>query len=116
MFKSGLQIGKLNDSAYASWELYIQRCGERLGMPNLAEIGDAEGELEGEVGGGRLRRRLEFLHVLRCMIGSVLESLFLMDRWMMLRDGLNDDVEVKMVNVFDQSTGSARNVALVVEI
>ena len=76
-----------------------------------------------------LLRSLETLHTLRCLLGPVVESAILEDRvgWvseelLLLevehghRLGVVDEAEipVKLVNLFDQSTGSGRNVAIVV--
>ena len=85
-----------------------------------------------------LLRSLETLHTLRCLLGPVVESAILRDRvgWVNeellllevehgLGHGLGavdqavvdvdvDGIKVKLVNLFDQSTGSGRNVAIVV--
>ena len=79
-------------------------------------------------------RRLEVFHVLRCMAGPAIESLLLLDRYIWLREGLDHDnisssrpdtgkdlfrkngleLEVKLLNIFDQKADSGRNVALVI--
>ena len=89
-----------------------------------------------------LLRSLETLHTLRCLLGPVVESAILEDRvgWVKeellllevehgLGHGLGlgavdeaavdvdvdiEEIKVKLVNLFDQSTGSGRNVAIVV--
>ena len=84
-----------------------------------------------------LLRSLETLHTLRCLLGPVVESAILRDRvgWIKeelllpevehgLGHGLGavdqavvdvdvEEIKVKLVNLFDQSTGSGRNVAIV---
>lgn len=114
MYEAGLMVGKFNDSTYDSWEIYRRRCAERLPFTEEELI---QRELDmGEVT-AKLQRRLEFLHVLRCMLGPVIEGMILMDRYMFLKEQLgNDDgIQIQMLNIFDQSTGSARNIAFVVE-
>lgn len=109
MFKAGKQVGRFNDGAYASWDEYLRRASGRLEIPHeelLALAGKDGDDVE-------LVKRLELLHVLRCMMGPVIESLLVIDRWLYLREELDDDVEVRMINLFDQRTGSARNIALV---
>ena len=60
---------------------------------------------------------------LRSWLGPAMESLVVLDRYLLLLEGLYgvelEEVEAKrqrveMVNLFDQSTGSLRNIALVV--
>lgn len=121
MYQAGLQVGRFNDAAYESWDTYLARVSERLDGVTYDDLKRREGNanakarMEGD-DNARLRRRLELLHVLRCMLGPVVESLLLVDRWMYLREEVDVQVDVKMVNIFDQSTGSARNVALVVRL
>ncbi|KAG9051709.1 hypothetical protein FS837_000099 [Tulasnella sp. UAMH 9824] len=121
MYQAGLQVGRFNDAAYESWDTYLARAAERLDGVTYDDLkkrevqANAKASTEGYYN-ARLRRRLEVLHVLRCMLGPVVESMLLVDRWMYLREELDEQVDVKMVNMFDQSTGSARNVALVVRL
>ena len=68
-----------------------------------------------------LVRNLEVLHVMRCLLGPLVETTVLRDRadWMreelMFVDGKHEkQMSVELVNLFDQSMGSARNVAIVV--
>ncbi|KAG8860900.1 hypothetical protein FRB96_003635 [Tulasnella sp. 330] len=119
MFKSGVAVGRFNDATYSSWGAYLRRAAARLDSEADREIllaADVSEDDERNRGEGRLVKRLELLHVLRCMLGPVIESLIMIDRWMYLREELDDDVDVRMVNIFDQKTGSARNVALVVSL
>ena len=62
---------------------------------------------------------LEVLHVLRCLLGPLVESLIVLDRLSWLREMLEDDnsdslFDADIVNLFDQATGSGRNIAIVV--
>lgn len=104
------QVGKLNDKVFATWAQYYNKASEKLGL-NLEWSREDAVKIHAP-----LVRRLEFFHVLRCMLGPVIESLIVMDRWTSLKEGLEDECTVRMVNVFDQSTGSVRNVALVAEM
>jgi hypothetical protein len=74
----------------------------------------------------RRRRRtesgLEVLHTLRCLLGSLVESMILLDRLVWVREelagipcGVRSEMEVELVNLFDQATGSGRNVGLVIK-
>ncbi|KAF8893688.1 methyltransferase domain-containing protein [Gymnopilus junonius] len=83
----------------------------------------------------KLENELAVLHVMRCLLGPAIESVILLDRigWVRKELGLgvaSDDVVGKegeetgstttsqfradLVNLFDQATGSGRNVAIVV--
>ncbi|KAG8928550.1 hypothetical protein FRC01_005768 [Tulasnella sp. 417] len=121
MYQAGLQVGRFNDAAYESWDTYLARTAERLEGVTYDDLktreasANAKDNAEG-YDNTKLRRRLEVLHVLRCMLGPVVESLLLVDRWMYLREEVDEQVDVRMVTMFDQSTGSARNVALVVRL
>ncbi|PCH40342.1 hypothetical protein WOLCODRAFT_98736 [Wolfiporia cocos MD-104 SS10] len=98
------RLGRLNDAAYADWDTFLARAKERLGS-DLATACARDEQTE---------RRLEVLHVLRCILGPVVESLILLDREQWLREQLEDTgMAVKLVNLFDQASGSGRNVAIV---
>jgi hypothetical protein len=85
-----------------------------------------------------LSRTLEVLYVLRCLVGPIVESLIAVDRYLFLQEitdslnslgedtDTNDEIskisiendglergKAQLVNIFDQSTGSLRNLALV---
>ncbi len=66
---------------------------------------------------GCLLRRIRVLHTLRSMLGTVVESLLLIDRLLFVCEAIpdNSDLSVKLINIFDQGKGSGRNVALVFE-
>lgn len=63
-----------------------------------------------------LASRLAVLHALRCVLGPLVESLILRDRAAWVRETLAGaaGMRVELVNLFDQASGSARNVAIVV--
>ena len=115
-----LCLGRLKDSAYTNgWPGFLHIAEDQFGVKFAS---DAFGLLERE--GDDLARNLEVLHVmsLRCLLGPLVETVILKDRleWVKeeLDGGENDEQEkrmnVELVNLFDQSTGSARNVAIVV--
>ena len=112
----------------------------RLEADDYADT-DADGEAHAEELEKTLRtllRSLETLHTVRCLLGPVVESAILKDRvgWIKeellplplevehgLGHGLGavdqavvdiEEIKVNLVNLFDQSTGSGRNVAIVV--
>jgi len=141
------RLGKLSNTSYTDWGTFLARAVTKMdiNLPNLVRC-HLEGGLEaegprllpwilnhGNDGGNkeqrgtqerlRMESRIEALHVLRCILGPLVESLILLDRYEWLWEGLEaveggskaeEKWKVDMVNLFDQSTGSGRNVALVV--
>ena len=66
-----------------------------------------------------LVRNLEVFHVMRCLLGPLIETVILRHRVEWAKEELGLSVEenrfsVELVNLFDQSTGSARNVGIVI--
>ncbi|KAF8073658.1 methyltransferase domain-containing protein [Lyophyllum atratum] len=108
------RLGRLNDSAYASWATFLARAGERIGIDFSPFTEDPDPELV---------TRLESLFVLRCLLGPVIESYIVLDRVAWIEEELRKRGEeagdglagygVEVVNLFDQATGSGRNMALV---
>ena len=115
-----LRLGRLKDSAYTNgWPAFLHIAEDRLGVkfpPDAFEL------LKRESDG--LVRNLEVLHVMRCLLGPLVETVILKDRIEWVKEELRFSCEgdraqeermsVELVNLFDQSTGSARNVAIVV--
>ncbi|KAJ7695717.1 hypothetical protein B0H17DRAFT_1198493 [Mycena rosella] len=104
------RLGRLNNTAYADWATFARVAGGRIGVDFGAELNAGERGLISE---------LEVLHVLRCIIGPLVESLIIIDRTQWVQEQLNGGrgtggMQVEMVNLFDQATGSGRNIALVV--
>ena len=62
-----------------------------------------------------LSRTLECLYVLRCLTGPIVESLIALDRYAFLEEWIEGEegTTVELVNLFNQHTGSLRNLALV---
>ncbi|KAJ7175394.1 methyltransferase domain-containing protein [Mycena filopes] len=124
------RLGRLNNTVYADWKTFARAAGTRIG-PESPPEGDSELDLDAEE--TRLVSELEVLHVLRCIIGTLVESLITMDREQWVQEQLElgahdrrgtgdgdgdgdggDVMTVEMVSLFDQATGSGRNIALVV--
>lgn len=119
--QDGRRLGRLNDSAYRSWETFLSVAEKKLAV-----------ELQGTVLDAALESQIEVLQLLRCLLGPVLESFLLLDRkvWLsrelqvcciLCRDRclkLTSTQDtcciVRLVNLFDQGLDSARNVAIVV--
>ncbi|KAI6129680.1 methyltransferase domain-containing protein [Pisolithus croceorrhizus] len=146
------RLGKLNDASYADWSTFLVSATTKLGIdirdltrrhsegaalgdqlpPWILNHGNDSEREEGVFERLRMEGRLEVVHVLRCILGPLIESLILLDRCEWLRGVLgavkgkpqvieegreksqNGQMVVEMVNLFDQVTGSGRNVALVV--
>ncbi|KAI0325051.1 hypothetical protein GY45DRAFT_1287903, partial [Cubamyces sp. BRFM 1775] len=98
------RLGRLNDAAYADWETFARRVRAKLGLREGA-VARAD---------RRRERRIEVFHVLRCIIGPVIESLIMLDRAVWVHEELEANLEVDLVNLFDQASGSGRNVAIVI--
>jgi len=114
------RLGRLKDSAYTNgWPAFLHIAEARLGVkfcPNAFDLLERESDLV---------KNLEVLHVMRCLLGPLVETAILTDRVEWVREKLEfvDDGEqdnkarrmsAELVNLFDQSEGSARNVAIVV--
>ncbi|KAF8654608.1 hypothetical protein AX16_003520 [Volvariella volvacea WC 439] len=101
------RLGKLRDGLYNDWPEFLRVAGERLGV-DFSDASPPEPALE---------NRLAVLHTLRCLLGPVVETFLIQDRIQFLEEGLRTHPikwQVEAVNLFDQRTGSGRNVALVV--
>ncbi|KAF9524475.1 methyltransferase domain-containing protein [Crepidotus variabilis] len=121
-----VKLGKLNNQCYASWTTFLEAVERKLlvKFPDAAFDEQTKGVLQGDLGHESLDRKLEVLHTLRCLIGPVIESAILRDRVQWIKETLaatqetrevnETSPEVGLVNLFDQSTGSGRNVAIVV--
>ncbi|KAF8635916.1 hypothetical protein AX15_000093 [Amanita polypyramis BW_CC] len=124
-------LGRLPDSAYSNWTTFLHVAGQKLNVDLSASVMQQRDSL--------LERRLEVLHVLRCLVGPLVESLIILDRvqWLKEEWAINDleapvdsdelrklpeivsekqgdTARVEAINLFDQATGSGRNVAIIV--
>ena len=71
------RLGRLNDAAYRDWEGFLSMAGKKLGL-HLTEMDRDK----------RMESRLEVFHLLRCVLGPVVESFLLLDRKIWLREAL----------------------------
>ncbi|KAH8077029.1 hypothetical protein BXZ70DRAFT_1002943 [Cristinia sonorae] len=102
------RLGRLNDSVYTNWDTFLVTAQQRLDA-SFVGLGTTERD-------SVLESRISMFHVLRCLLGPVVESFILLDRLEWLRNELHDtDLRVDLVNLFDQASGSGRNVAIVVK-
>lgn len=118
-----VRLGRLPDRAYSSWDVFLRTASSKMGLSQfalnllLAKSRVINGQLELPSQTEGLAFQLEILHILRALIGPVVESLIVVDRVRYLAEEIaSPDLKVRALNVFDQlSSGSARNIALIVE-
>ncbi|KAH7913428.1 methyltransferase domain-containing protein [Hygrophoropsis aurantiaca] len=114
------RLGKLNDAAYRDWNTFLVRAAEKMDFHLESISHQLPDYLKDERRRKQLESGLSVLHVLRCLLGPLIESLILIDRYDWVREELqqplshNQSMDVKLVNLFDQATGSGRNVAIVI--
>lgn len=111
------RVGRVGECE-GGWEEYRRRA--------LARYGEEVEQLEmdgGERGWEEALWRMQVFWTVRSWLGPPMESLMVLDRWVYLVEGLHGAGEwerlgegrrVELVNLFEQSTGSLRNLALVV--
>jgi hypothetical protein len=110
------KLGKLNDRVYKDWDTFVRVASEKMGL-DIPKDRDRAEEEEWRL---EMEGRLEVLHVLRCLLGPLVESLIILDRLQWIRDqlrvvdGRKEEMQVQICNIFDQGCGSPRNVALVI--
>jgi hypothetical protein len=121
MNKLSVRLGRLPDSAYVDWTTFVRAASARLDVVDSDSFHCADQQAGKSCWAQPTRAEegpLEVLHVLRCLLGPLVESLIILDReaWMReaLRDGAETGFDVELVNLFDQATGSGRNIAIVV--
>jgi len=106
------RVGRLASSAYRDFNCYLTLAAKRL------QVGEAMLDTKTRMQSDEsdLQSSLEALYVLRCFLGPVIESYIALDRLLYLQEhlqGSNSDGFVYLYNLFDQGTGSLRNLALV---
>ena len=79
------KIGRLNDSAYASWDSFVTAVRGKLGPIDTDLICASRAHSESQVA---------VFHVLRCIVGPVIESFILLDRLAWMRE----ELEVRLSN------------------
>lgn len=113
---AGLADGRSSDKrvgrlpAFATWEGYRAAALAKFGAGREVPALELEG---GEGGWEEAMWRLGVFWTVRSWVGPVAETLLVVDRWAFLAEGL-EGRRVEAVNVFEQGTGSLRNLALVV--
>ncbi|KAK1216991.1 hypothetical protein PQX77_020341 [Marasmius sp. AFHP31] len=134
------RLGKLPNTAYESWEVFMQHVEQRLYSASTPPALTATGErpdsnsviplqinlprthplyadVPSEPPSSSRAEQLEQLHIARCSLGPVIESVILKDRMEWAQQQLLNcqaKWEVQLVPLFDQKKGSARNMAVVV--
>jgi hypothetical protein len=112
-----LHLGRLPDRVYRSWTAFAGEAQARTrveietqSLPvELGALTDADATSV---------RRIEIVQTLRCLLGPVVESLIVLDRLKWVEENLDSDTsavgKVRLVRLFDQAVGSARNLAITI--
>ena len=79
------RLGRLNDGAYTSWGQFVTKAEAKMGVVLSGGGEDLDAEL---TEGSALESRVEVFHVLRCILGPVVESFILLDRELWLCEEL----------------------------
>ncbi|KAF9220486.1 hypothetical protein BS17DRAFT_787063 [Gyrodon lividus] len=115
------RLGKLNNEAYKDWPTFLEHATNRMGI-EIAEISENLPDWFFDEGSRlKMENGLSVLQTLRCILGPLVESLIILDQYDWIRHRLAEmddggqEMDVQMVNLFDQATGSGRNVALVIK-
>jgi len=118
---AGRRLGRLPDSAYSSFPTFISRAMAKLDLASEVDVSAVQDDFMSASDHQNTGRRIEILHVLRCIAGPCVESLILVDRLAWLKESLDssrsdgETWDAQLVSLFDQAVGSARNFALVVK-
>lgn len=110
------RLGRLKNSVYENFETFLSYSAQKLAFDEQQFRHDYG--IDGiSLEKSRIARRIEVLHAARCLLGPAIESLLILDRviWLKEQLGLNGAAaqRVHMINLFDQNTGSGRNIAIV---
>lgn len=111
-----LRLGRLPDRVYRSWTAFAGEAQTRIRVETQSlpvELGVLTDADETSV------RRIEIVQTLRYLLGPVVESLIVLDRLKWVEENLDSDAsgavgEVRLVRLFDQAVGSARNLAITI--
>ncbi|KAI8364399.1 methyltransferase domain-containing protein [Blakeslea trispora] len=107
-------IGRLNKKKdFTSFSVYVQVASKRLNLPeNTITSEEAEAYYEKYKGQG-VDKQIAILWTLRVLLGPILESLILMDRWLYLDDNIPESPtkNIWMWPLFDPIT-SPRNIVI----
>lgn len=115
------RVGRLGNTAYVNFPTFLRTARQKLGLQEVPDGADLSSDLTEEE--RELSRALEMYYVLRCLLGPAVESLIALDRYAFLQETVSSMKDqggaegghstVELVNLFDQFTGSLRNLALV---
>ena len=101
------RLGRIRDGAYSDWVTYRTEALTKFGLdPRLVAV------LPLEQSEDVPRFRFAMLWTIRAALGPVIESLIVSDRFEFLRENAMD---AQLVPLFDQATGSLRNLALSID-
>lgn len=112
--KTKRRIGKLNDKAYTSFENFLAVASKKLGFDIYEKLSNfiiIDPRMLAET---KIARLIEVLQALRCTLGPAMESLIILDRIIWLWESVGATMDIELINVFDQSTDSGRNIAIVI--
>ena len=98
------RVGRIRDSAYTDWPTYRKEALVKFGF-NASAVPVLRLEQPEEV----LCFRFAMLWTIRAALGPVIESLIVCDRFAFLQE---HGADAQLVPLFDQATGSLRNLAL----
>ncbi|KAF9269410.1 hypothetical protein L218DRAFT_1072265 [Marasmius fiardii PR-910] len=134
------RLGKLPNTAYESWDVFMDHVERRL-YPSSPEASNVShpvhhtpesanpiqnqlprthslyADVPSDPPSSKRARELERLHMARCSLGPVIETVILEDRRRWIEEQLTGSSvlwEVSLVPLFDQKKGSARNIGLIV--
>ena len=132
------RLGRLNDKIYDSFDIFLQAASDKMGIDlsdrHLTELSISSKYPNGITFDDGNIRRLEVFHAFRCLLGPAIESLILLDRYLWVQKRLevhspscdsphssgqnplhekSMELEVRLINIFDQKADSGRNVAIV---
>ncbi|KAI0078227.1 hypothetical protein K474DRAFT_1771164 [Panus rudis PR-1116 ss-1] len=108
--RPGKRVGRMNDASYLDWTTFLTIAVRKLGCEKITMFATDFSEKEKE----NLTSRIEVFHVLRCILGPVVESRILLERKLWIGERLEGSgLRVDLVNLFQQESGSGRNIALV---
>lgn len=112
------RVGRVRDRHYASYESFRLYAMPRLGFEQLTAVLPsaplaAMPEADEEERYAILEFTLSVFWTLKSLLGPLIESLIVLDRYFLLVEGLPER-HVELFALFDQDVGSLRNLCMVV--
>ncbi|KAL0578994.1 hypothetical protein V5O48_002989 [Marasmius crinis-equi] len=127
------RLGKLPNAAYENWEVFMEHVEKRLYSTSPASntAQQQKSQLHARLPRTHIlyadtppnppessrAAKLQQLHLARCSLGPVIETVILKDRKRWIQEQLSECTarwNVELVPLFDQKKGSARNMAVIV--